>query len=50
MCDQKMNQKTKFYEFDLKPACKKCYEKLPMEFRRRLRRQHDVTPKKMTPA
>ncbi|KAK5650207.1 hypothetical protein RI129_001236 [Pyrocoelia pectoralis] len=49
MCDQKMNQKTKFYEFDLKPACKKCYEKLPVEFRRRLRRQHEATPKKLVP-
>lgn len=46
ICDQKMNQKTKFYECDLKPVCKKCYEKFPNEFRRRLRRQHEATPKK----
>ncbi|GLV43738.1 steamer duck [Carabus blaptoides fortunei] len=50
VCDQKMNQKTKFYEFDLKPVCKKCYEKFPGELRRRLRRQHEATPKKMVAA
>ncbi|XP_018334523.1 LIM and senescent cell antigen-like-containing domain protein 1 isoform X1 [Agrilus planipennis] len=49
ICDQKMNQKTKFYECDLKPVCKKCYEKLPTELRRRLRRQHEATPKKYPP-
>ncbi len=26
-CDQKMTVKTKFYEVDLKPVCKKCYDK-----------------------
>ncbi|KAJ8940506.1 hypothetical protein NQ318_003106, partial [Aromia moschata] len=46
VCDIKMNQKTKFYECDLKPVCKKCYEKFPTELRRRLRRQHEATPKK----
>lgn len=46
VCDQKMNQKTKFYECDLKPVCKKCYERFPNELRRRLRRQHEATPKK----
>lgn len=43
-----MTQKTKFYECDLKPACKKCYEKFPSEFRRRLRKAYDNTPKKST--
>ncbi|CAG2055948.1 unnamed protein product [Timema podura] len=47
VCDLKMNQKTKFYEFDLKPVCKKCYEKFPMELRRRLRRAHEQVPKKL---
>ncbi|CAG0915355.1 unnamed protein product [Notodromas monacha] len=41
MCDQKLNTKSKFYEYDLKPACKKCYEKLPTELRRRLKKMHD---------
>ncbi len=26
-CDKRMTVKTKFYEVDLKPVCKKCYEK-----------------------
>ncbi|XP_066140865.1 LIM and senescent cell antigen-like-containing domain protein 1 isoform X2 [Euwallacea fornicatus] len=45
VCDQKMNQKTKFYECDLKPVCKKCYERFPKELRNRLRRQHEATPR-----
>jgi hypothetical protein len=45
VCDQKMNQKTKFYECDLKPVCKKCYDKFPNELRRRLRKAHEQTPK-----
>ncbi|KAE8744197.1 hypothetical protein FOCC_FOCC009117 [Frankliniella occidentalis] len=48
VCDQKMNQKTKFYECDLKPVCKKCYDKYPAEVRRRLRKTHEATPKKAT--
>ncbi|XP_065322948.1 LIM and senescent cell antigen-like-containing domain protein 1 isoform X2 [Gordionus sp. m RMFG-2023] len=35
-CDVKMNQKSKFFEIDLKPVCKKCYERLPSEFKKRL--------------
>ncbi|ENN79100.1 hypothetical protein YQE_04438, partial [Dendroctonus ponderosae] len=46
VCDQKMNQKTKFYECDLKPVCKKCYEKFPKELRNRLRRQHEAAPRR----
>ncbi len=26
-CDKRLGVKTKFYEVDLKPVCKKCYEK-----------------------
>ena len=29
-CDQKMTVKTKFYEVDLKPVCKKCYDRYPL--------------------
>ncbi|KAH7965849.1 hypothetical protein HPB49_011443 [Dermacentor silvarum] len=29
VCDQKMSQKTKFFEVDLKPVCKRCFEKFP---------------------
>ncbi|OXU29330.1 hypothetical protein TSAR_006532 [Trichomalopsis sarcophagae] len=46
-CDQKMNQKTKFFEVDLRPACKKCYDKFPAELKKRLRRMHDLTPKRI---
>lgn len=29
LCDEPMNQKTKFYDMDSKPVCKHCFEKLP---------------------
>lgn len=45
LCDQKMTQKTKFYELDLKPVCKKCYDKLPTELKRRLRKALEFAPK-----
>lgn len=46
MCDSKLNQRSKFFECDEKPVCKRCYDKLPNEFRRRLGRAHVYTPKK----
>ncbi|XP_055304432.1 LIM and senescent cell antigen-like-containing domain protein 1 isoform X1 [Sitodiplosis mosellana] len=48
VCDTKMTQKSKFYEYDEKPVCKKCYEKFPTELRRRLRISHENTMKKPT--
>ncbi|XP_076046413.1 LIM zinc finger domain containing stck isoform X2 [Oratosquilla oratoria] len=42
LCDIKMTQKTKFFEFDQKPICKKCYERFPQELKKRLKRQHEV--------
>ncbi|KAG7156316.1 LIM and senescent cell antigen-like-containing domain protein 1-like [Homarus americanus] len=42
VCDIKMTQKTKFFEFDQKPICKKCYEKFPQELKKRLKKQHDT--------
>ncbi|KAF7634912.1 hypothetical protein Mgra_00005654 [Meloidogyne graminicola] len=36
LCDKKMDQKTKFFEFDMKPVCKKCYEKFPTELKKRI--------------
>jgi len=41
-CDQVLNPKSKFYEMDSKPVCKKCYEKLPVELRKRLKRMHEM--------
>ncbi|XP_053682167.1 LIM and senescent cell antigen-like-containing domain protein 1 [Sabethes cyaneus] len=46
ICDNKMDQKSKFYEYDEKPVCKKCYERFPAELRRRLRIAHENTLKK----
>ncbi|EDW24521.1 GL24193 [Drosophila persimilis] len=46
VCDTKMTQKSKFYEYDEKPVCKKCYERFPNELRRRLRTAHEMTMKK----
>ena len=40
-CYQKMTVKTKFYEVDLKPVCKKCYDRYPRELRLRLKKYHD---------
>jgi hypothetical protein len=40
-CDQKMTVKTKFYEVDLKPVCKKCYDRYPRELRLRLKKYHE---------
>ncbi|PRD30842.1 UNVERIFIED_CONTAM: LIM and senescent cell antigen-like-containing domain protein 2 [Trichonephila clavipes] len=47
VCDQKMSQKTKFFEVDLKPVCKKCYDKFPAEFRKRLKKAYEASPKKI---
>uniref|UniRef100_A0A1A9UNV0 LIM domain-containing protein n=1 Tax=Glossina austeni TaxID=7395 RepID=A0A1A9UNV0_GLOAU len=46
VCDTKMTQKSKFYEYDEKPVCKKCYERFPSELRKRLRTAHELTMKK----
>ncbi|XP_064456678.1 LIM and senescent cell antigen-like-containing domain protein 1 isoform X2 [Ornithodoros turicata] len=46
VCDQKMSQKTKFFEVDLKPVCKRCYEKFPSELRKRLKKAFERVPKK----
>ncbi|XP_052783321.1 uncharacterized protein LOC128219541 [Mya arenaria] len=46
ICDRKMSQKTKFFEFDLKPVCKFCYEKFPGELRKRLKKAYDEQNKK----
>jgi hypothetical protein len=39
-CDTKLNQKSKFYDVDLKPCCKKCYDKFPGELKKRLKKQY----------
>ena len=46
LCDKKMHQKTKFYELDMKPVCKRCYEKLPAELKKRLSKAFSKNPNK----
>ncbi|XP_014662503.1 PREDICTED: LIM and senescent cell antigen-like-containing domain protein 1 [Priapulus caudatus] len=46
LCDIKMGPKTKFYELDLKPVCKKCYERFPGELKRRLAKAFKTSPRK----
>lgn len=49
MCNTNLDLKSKFYEYDEKPVCKKCYERMPAELRKRLRISHENTMRK-TPA
>jgi hypothetical protein len=46
VCDRKLTQKTKFFEMDLKPVCKTCYEKFPTELKKRLKKAYDQPVKK----
>ncbi|XP_046381595.1 LIM and senescent cell antigen-like-containing domain protein 1 isoform X3 [Haliotis rufescens] len=46
ICDRKMSQKTKFFEFDLKPVCKFCYDRFPGELKKRLKKAYDEAAKK----
>lgn len=39
-CGTRMNEKTRFYDIDLKPCCKICYNKFPSELKRRLKKQY----------
>lgn len=40
-CETKLiANKSKFYDVDQKPCCKKCYEKFPRDVRKRLAEQH----------
>ena len=41
-CDKLLGPKTKFFEVDLKPVCKKCYDKYPRHFRLKLKQYHDI--------
>lgn len=40
-CDLILGPKTKFFEVDLKPVCKKCYEKYPRSSRLKLKKYHE---------
>ena len=41
-CDRLLGHKTKFFEVDLRPVCGKCYDKLPRQFRLRLKQYHEL--------
>jgi len=38
--------RTKFFELDLKPVCKFCYDKFPTELKKRLKKAYDLQSKK----
>jgi len=38
--------RTKFFELDLKPVCKSCYDKFPAELKKRLKKAYDQQMKK----
>lgn len=39
-CNNQLTEKSKFYDVDTKPCCKKCYEKFPRDVKKRLAEQH----------
>lgn len=41
--------RNKFVEFDMKPVCKKCYEKFPLELKKRLKKLADLASRKAQP-
>lgn len=38
--------RNKFVEFDMKPVCKKCYEKFPLELKKRLKKLAETLARK----
>lgn len=38
--------RNKFVEFDMKPVCKKCYEKFPLELKKRLKKLAETVGRK----
>uniref|UniRef100_A0A8C7C2M6 LIM domain-containing protein n=1 Tax=Oncorhynchus kisutch TaxID=8019 RepID=A0A8C7C2M6_ONCKI len=45
-CNTKLTLKNKFVEFDMKPVCKKCYEKFPLELKKRLKKLAETVGRK----
>jgi len=44
-CNTKLTLKNKFVEYDMKPVCKKCYEKFPLELKKRLKKASELSRK-----
>ncbi|XP_055334798.1 LIM and senescent cell antigen-like-containing domain protein 1 isoform X1 [Paramacrobiotus metropolitanus] len=41
-CETPLDDRTKFFEFDMLPVCKKCYNHFPGELRRRLTKHYEA--------
>ncbi|KAI5941706.1 LIM and senescent cell antigen-like-containing domain protein 2 [Manis javanica] len=41
-CNGKLTLKNKFVEFDMKPVCRRCYEKFPLELKKRLKKLSEL--------
>lgn len=41
-----LSHRNKFVEFDMKPVCKKCYEKFPLELKKRLKKLSETVARK----
>ncbi|XP_075386045.1 LIM and senescent cell antigen-like-containing domain protein 2 isoform X1 [Tenrec ecaudatus] len=48
-CSSKLTLKNKFVEFDMKPVCRKCYEKFPLELKRRLKKLSTLATRRAHP-
>ncbi|KAK2109193.1 LIM and senescent cell antigen-like-containing domain protein 2 [Saguinus oedipus] len=48
-CNSRLTLKNKFVEFDMKPVCKRCYEKFPLELKKRLKKLSELTSRKAQP-
>ncbi|XP_019480085.1 PREDICTED: LIM and senescent cell antigen-like-containing domain protein 2 isoform X3 [Hipposideros armiger] len=48
-CNSKLTLKNKFVEFDMKPVCKRCYEKFPLELKKRLKKLSELAACKASP-
>uniref|UniRef100_A0A671FPZ5 LIM and senescent cell antigen-like-containing domain protein 2 n=4 Tax=Rhinolophus ferrumequinum TaxID=59479 RepID=A0A671FPZ5_RHIFE len=48
-CNSKLTLKNKFVEFDMKPVCKRCYEKFPLELKKRLKKLSELAARKVSP-
>lgn len=48
-CNMKLTLKNKFVEFDMKPVCKRCYERFPLELKKRLKKLSDLSSRKAQP-
>jgi len=46
-CDKILGPKTKFFEVDLKPVCKKCYDKFPRQLRLQMKKYHELEDKRI---